>query len=127
MLPILGVLNSFQSKKRQRKSRTVLVILVHYLFVVYSCVAVKLHFQSANIPNAEQMNKLTADVYSWDEGTGLCPVCVSEISPVGYQYLDHQLDLFLIRNEHFTLTKIFNRQVKHITTLGPKQATEIDR
>ena len=48
----------------------------------------------------------------------MCPVHVSESSPVGDQCLDRRLDLFLICTEHLTLIITnFNRLIKHITTL----------
>ena len=114
------LLNSFQSKKMQRECRTILVTLF-IIFLWYTVVqqANPISSQSANIPIMEQMNNLTVNVYSWDEQTGLCLVQVSESSPVGNQCLDCHLDLFPIRNEHLTFSKIITSTdlIKHITKL----------
>ena len=63
------------------------------------------------------MNNLTVNVYSWDEGTGLCPVHVSESSPFGNQCLGRHFDLFPIHNKCLTLTINFNRLIIHLRTL----------
>ena len=107
-------------------SETILVTLVLLFCVVHSRVAVKPLFQSKCKDSSCRTNEQSGgNVYSWDEETVfICPVCVSESSPVGNQSLGRQHDFIPIRNEHLTPTKTktkqnFNTPVKHITVLEP--------
>ena len=60
-----------------------------YALVIYSRAPSKPHSQSVQyIPIEEQMKTiLTANVYFWNEKTGVHPVCVSENSPVKIKIL----------------------------------------
>ena len=91
----------------QRESETILITLVHYTLVIYSRVAGKPHSRSVQyIPITEQMKTTwTANVYPWEEKTGIHPVYESENSPVEIKILTD-------------VSISFHICTKHLTTLG---------